>query len=111
MTRHASPLSLLFATLTAIGIFLGTAGPAGADECKDAWITTKVKTRLMGDDIIGVFKINVDTDECHVTLNGCVDARDQIARAADLARSVKKVRGVTNNLTICQRKDNDQSDD
>jgi len=105
MLRFTSPLRLLVAVSLSIGLLSGAAVPAGADECKDAWITAKVKTRLMGDDLIGVFKINVDTEECHVTLNGCVDARDQIERAADLARSVKKVRGVTNKLTVCKHED------
>jgi len=79
------------------------AGPpaARADECRDALITAAVKARLLSDDVIGAFKINVDTDECVVTLNGCVDSRDQIKRARNLAKKVKHVRAVKNNLTVC----------
>jgi len=55
----------------------------------------------MSDDVIGAFKVNVDTDECVVTLNGCVDSRDQIKRARNLAKRVRHVRAVKNNLKVC----------
>ncbi len=81
---------------------------ARADECYDALITASVKARLMSDDVVGAFKINVDTDECVVTLNGCVDSRDQIKRARNLAKKVKHVRAVKNNLTVCPAEDEDE---
>ncbi len=79
--------------------------PARADECPDALITAGVKTRLATDDFLGVFKINVDTDECIVTLNGCVESKDQARRAKKLAAKVGKVKDVKNNLTICPKQD------
>ena len=75
--------------------------PARAAQCLDALITAGVKTRLMADDVVGAFKINVETDECIVTLNGCVDSKDQIKRARNLARRIKGVHGVKSNLAIC----------
>jgi osmotically-inducible protein OsmY len=79
--------------------------PIPADECPDALITAGVKTRLATDDLIGVFKINVDTDECIVTLNGCVESKEQAKRARKLAAKVGKVKEVRSNLTICPKKD------
>lgn len=76
-----------------------------AGECLDALITAGVKTRLLADDVVGAFKINVETDECVVTLNGCVDSKDQIKRARNLARRVKGVHAVKSNLTICPAED------
>lgn len=75
--------------------------PAQAVQCLDALITAGVKTRLMADDVVGAFKINVETDECVVTLNGCVDSKDQIKRARNLARRVKGVHAVKSNLVVC----------
>ncbi len=75
--------------------------PARAGQCLDALITAGVKTRLMADDIVGAFKINVETDECIVTLNGCVDSKDQVKRARNLASRIKGVHGVKSNLRIC----------
>lgn len=77
-----------------------------ADDCPDAWITTKVKARLLADDGIKTFKINVDTEECVVSLHGCAETRSQRRKAGDIARAVKKVRAVQNRLKICP-KEND----
>ena len=74
-----------------------------ADDCPDAWITAKVKTRLLADDGIKAFKINVDTEECVVSLHGCVETRSQRGKAEDIARAVKKVRAVQNRLKICPK--------
>jgi osmotically-inducible protein OsmY len=79
-----------------------------AGECHDALITAGVKARLMADDVVGAFKINVDTDECVVTLNGCVDSKDQIKRSRNLARRIKGVRAVKSNLTTCPAETGDE---
>jgi len=84
--------------------------PALADDCPDAWTTTKVKSKIFGDSGLGVFKINVDTDECVVTLNGCVKTADQRARAAKIAKGVKRVRSVRNKLTLCEAKGKESKD-
>lgn len=88
----------LVATLV---ITFGSSPPGLADECPDAWITTKIKIRLMGKAGLGAFKINVDTEQCMVTLLGCVDSEEQEARAIELSRKIKKVKGVQNQLTRC----------
>jgi osmotically-inducible protein OsmY len=80
-------------------------GAARAGECHDALITAGVKVRLASDDVIGAFKINVDTEECVVTLRGCVDSPDQIKRAKNLARKSKGVRSVSSQLTTCSEKE------
>lgn len=100
-TSRASRLSIfLIAGIVLCGVPVAPA-PARAGECLDALITAGVKARIMADDVVGAFKINVDTDECVVTLNGCVDSKDQIKRARNLARRVKGVHAVKSNLTIC----------
>jgi hypothetical protein len=82
--------------------------PARAGECLDALITAGVKARIMADDVVGAFKINVETDECVVTLNGCVDSKDQIKRSRNLARRIKGVRAVKSTLTICPAESEDE---
>ena len=94
------PSALLLAAFVLSGL-LTAPTPARAGQCLDALITAGVKTRLMADDVVGAFKINVETDECIVTLNGCVDSKDQIKRARNLAKRIKGVHGVKSNLTIC----------
>jgi len=75
--------------------------PALADECPDALITAAVKSRLIVDSGLAPFKINVDTDECVVTLKGCLNSKKEIRRAGSLAGRVKRVRSVRNQLTVC----------
>jgi len=102
MQEHSSRARRSSALLLAAFMLSGLlAAPARAGECLDALITAGVKTRLMADDVVGAFKINVETDECVVTLNGCVDSKDQIKRARNLARRIKGVHAVKSNLTIC----------
>ncbi len=88
-------------TLTIIAVIPGE--QLLADDCPDAWITAKVKTRLLADDGVKAFKINVDTEECVVSLNGCAETRSQRGKAVKIARAVKKVRAVQNNLKICPK--------
>jgi len=99
-SRVRRPSVFLFAVAALCGLLIATV-PARAAQCLDALITAGVKTRLMADDVVGAFKINVETDECVVTLNGCVDSKDQIKRARNLARRIKGVHAVKSNLTIC----------
>ena len=72
-----------------------------ADDCPDAWITAKVKTYLLADDGVKAFKINVDTEECVVSLHGCAETKADRRKAGDIARKVNKVRSVQNLLKIC----------
>jgi osmotically-inducible protein OsmY len=111
MREHSATSRRRIATV-ALASLLG-AGPAGlapalADACPDALITAGVKARLAVDDIVGAFKINVETDECVVTLNGCVDTRAQIKRSRALAGKVAKVKSVKSRLTICPAKETDE---
>lgn len=98
-TLRIRPMLLAFASLT--GLVLP--GPAlAADDCPDAWITGKVKTMMLGNTVVGTFKMNIDTDECVVTLRGCVDTPAQKAEAAKVAKNVSGVKAVKNGLSICQ---------
>lgn len=85
-----------------LGALVAAAVPAAAaDECPDAWITMKITTRFMGKTGWSLFKIDVDTDDCVVTLSGCVNSPDHRAHAVEQAGKVKKVRQVNDQLTIC----------
>ncbi len=97
--RVLLPAAIL--ALAALLLAAWSAAPALADDCPDAWITAKVKSRLFGDRGLGVFKINVDTEQCVVTLVGCVGTDEQAARAVEIAGKVKKVRDVRSRLGRC----------
>ena len=94
------PLGLLAVSWVALS-------PArAADECPDAWITSKVKSKLaVKHPISTTFKLNVETENCVVTLKGCMETSEQRADAGKRAASVKRVKAVKNELTVCPKKE------
>lgn len=70
------------------------------DKIDDAWITTKVNWFFLGEDTLKHSKIDVDTKNNVVTLNGTVTNAAGKARAAQLARQTDGVKSVVNNLKI-----------
>lgn len=68
----------------------------------DAVITASVKAGLVKDPDLSALKIDVDTRDGVVTLNGLAGNEPAKQRAAKMAQSVKGVREVKNYLTIKQ---------
>jgi hyperosmotically inducible protein len=66
----------------------------------DAWITSKVETKLAADDDINNFEIDVDTNEGVVRLSGQVENAADRAEAEQIARSTEGVRSVVNEIQI-----------
>jgi osmotically-inducible protein OsmY len=66
----------------------------------DSVITTKVKSKLLADSTVKGFKIDVDTLEGEVTLTGLVSTRAEGERAIELARGVKGVVKVKDNIKV-----------
>jgi hyperosmotically inducible protein len=66
----------------------------------DAWITTRVNQRFVGEKLLKDSNINVDTSKHVVTLKGTVIGPAGRARASRVARGTEGVRRVVNQLTI-----------
>lgn len=66
----------------------------------DAAITASIKTDFLKDPDLSVLKIDVDTRDGVVTLNGLADNEPARKRAGDLAAAIKGVREVRNHLTV-----------
>jgi osmotically-inducible protein OsmY len=66
----------------------------------DAWITTRVHERFVGEHLLKDSDISVDTDHHVVTLKGTVMGRTGRARAARVALKTEGVHRVVNHLTI-----------
>jgi osmotically-inducible protein OsmY len=66
----------------------------------DSVITTKVKSRLAGDDFLKSFKISVETYKGAVQLSGFVNTQKAVENAGQIARSVKGVESVKNDLIV-----------
>ena len=66
----------------------------------DAAITGKVKTALIADPDVKALKIDVDTKDHVVTLNGSADKQANADKAVTIAQGVEGVKSVENRLTI-----------
>ncbi len=70
----------------------------------DAWITTRVHERFVGEDLLKDSDISVDTSKHVVTLTGTVTGRVGRAKATSIARHTEGVHRVVNHLTIGQKR-------
>jgi len=66
----------------------------------DSVITTKVKSLLAEDDFLKSFQIGVETYKGIVQLSGFVNSQAAVDKAGQIARSVKGVRSVKNDLIV-----------
>jgi osmotically-inducible protein OsmY len=67
----------------------------------DPWVTTKVKTKILGDDLLDKSEIDVDTNrDGVVTLTGHVPSAAAEARALELARTTEGTRRVVDKLEV-----------
>jgi len=66
----------------------------------DTTITTKVKAAIFEDTTLKTLQINVETRDGVVQLAGFVDSAQNVKRAAEVARGVKGVKSVKNDLIV-----------
>ena len=77
-----------------------TAGAAAVTVFDDAGITAKVNAALASDKDLSAIKINVDTKDGVVTLTGPAPTSTAKDRASEIAKAVKDVKSVNNQLTV-----------
>ena len=73
---------------------------SAGDYVDDSVITTKVKSLIAADDFLKSFEISVETRKGVVQLSGWVKTQDAVNKAGQIARSVKGVVSVKNNLIV-----------
>jgi len=73
---------------------------AGTTRTDDAALTAKVKAKLLSDESVEGMKIDVDTQNGVVFLNGVVETEEQKRRAIELARNTEGVQSVEDNLKV-----------
>ena len=82
------------------GDAIGEKAEAAGEYMDDAAITAKIKAEIFSDPLLKVKQINVTTTNQVVKLTGDVDSQQSIDRAMEIARSVKNVKSVENELVI-----------
>ena len=88
---------LMIASLAGCQAMTGRTAGRNVD---DATITASVKTKLAADKISSLTRVDVDTNNGTVSLNGVVESPDQKARAQELASQVGGVNKVINSLQV-----------
>jgi osmotically-inducible protein OsmY len=99
LRRIAVIFSLIcFATITGCASTPRSEGTA--EYVDDTVITTKVKAAIVADPSLKATEINVETFKGRVQLSGFVNSQADIARAVEVARSVKGVKSVANDMRL-----------
>ena len=73
---------------------------AVGDYLGDRWITTRIKSLLLADNVLNGLKIDVDTQGRVVELSGQLSNSAQISRAIEIARRVDGVQVIHNGLQL-----------
>jgi hyperosmotically inducible periplasmic protein len=78
-------------------------GKSAGTTVDDATITASVKSKLVADKASNLTRVDVDTNNGTVYLNGTVDSAEQKSRAEQLAWQAQGVKSVVNNLQVQKR--------
>ena len=66
----------------------------------DSWITTKVKSEMVANHDVKAHNISVNTTKGVVTLTGTAETWQESNKAAEIARGIKGVKSVENNIRV-----------
>jgi osmotically-inducible protein OsmY len=95
---------LALAALLMVSGCTAMTGQTAGENVDDATITASVKSKLVADKAANLTRIDVDTTNKVVSLNGVVETSEQKARAQKLASEVSGVRDVKNNLQVQKKR-------
>ena len=93
-------VSIAALMLFAIGCASTSTQESTGEYIDDTTITTKVKTAIFNEPSLKVAQINVETYKAVVQLSGFVNSGAEINKAASVARSVKGVVSVKNDIRL-----------
>ena len=98
--RPVRNLLVVMLTVFSLAGCQATTGRTAGQNIDDSTLTGSVKTKLAADKVSSLTRIDVDTTNGVVALNGVVESADQRARAQELAAQVNGVKKVVNNLQV-----------
>jgi len=103
MNQFSKTLSALFLAVTLVSVVgcASTSRQEGTGEyVDDAVITTKVKAAIFNEPTLKSAEINVETFKGVVQMSGFVNSQADINKAVEVARSVKGVTAVKNDMRV-----------
>jgi hyperosmotically inducible periplasmic protein len=100
MTAVLRSVAVLLVVVLATAACQSMTGKTAGQNIDDATITASVKSKLVADKAANLTRVDVDTNNGTVYLNGTVDSSEQKTRAEQLAWQAKGVKSVVNNLQV-----------
>lgn len=104
MSRLIREVAVIVGALILFAGCQSLAGKSAGTVVDDTTITASVKAKLVADKPTNLTRVDVDTTNGTVYLNGIVNSSEQRARAEQLAWQASGVKSVVNNLQIAQRR-------
>jgi osmotically-inducible protein OsmY len=98
--KHLIKLVAAVVVIFALAGCQAMTGRTAGENLDDLTITTAVKTRLAADKASTLTRIDVDTVDRVVYLNGVVGSEHEKRRAEDIASLVSNVKAIINNLQV-----------
>ena len=99
-SKTLSAALLAVALVSVVGCASTSQQEGTGEYVDDAVITTKVKAAIFNEPTLKSTEINVETFKGVVQLSGFVNSQADISKAVSLARSVKGVTGVKNDMRL-----------
>jgi len=100
MSNKLGKVAAVFALIFMLGGCQAMTGRTAGQNIDDSNTTAAVKARLAQGQVSSLTRIDVDTNDGVVALNGTVESADQRAKAEQIARGVGGVKRVINNLQV-----------
>lgn len=104
---HTSQLLRITVLSVALGVSIAAAGcsatptrASAGEVIDDTWITTKVKAAFVEDKTVSALNIQVETFRGTVQLSGFANSAAEIQRAGEIARSIRGVKDVKNDIRL-----------
>lgn len=98
--KRLSALFFAVVLLSALGCAATPTQEGTGQYVDDSVITTKVKAAIFNEPSLKVAEINVETYKGVVQLSGFVSSRADMSKAVDVARDIKGVKSVKNDMQL-----------
>lgn len=100
LSKYLSALFISFTLMSAVGCASTAKEESTGEYIDDSVITTKVKAAIFDDATLKVHQISVETTKGVVQLTGTVSSQAAANKAVEVARGVRGVKAVKNDLRI-----------
>jgi osmotically-inducible protein OsmY len=100
MLKRLSAFLIAASMAAALGCASTSKQESTGEYIDDTWITTKVKAEIFNEPSLKVNQISVETYKNVVQLSGFVDSTASMNKAVAIARSVKGVATVKNDMRV-----------